>query len=729
MRHCAGRRPCRGRQNRYRGAGGATIDGVDTFDPREVQADWWAEAHDLVDALGHTLVLAQAHNDALLSAAHIDAMFRDAHTLKGLLRTLECAPLADVASSVEDALDHLRMGRMPNGRLAAGVLLRGVETLAAGCARAAAGVALEEQVLADVQRQLSQQAALSGSVVHASASTTPTLAPAGELDDLEQHRVASAQAAGRRIVRVSTRLPIEQMERGFADTEATLRQYGEVLARVPSHVPNDESLLAFDFLLAANDPQLDVAAVATALHGTACVSAVIASDVAREVGQAPALMLPVRDAPPQSLPHAARPPAPIISAPAAGRAAPAGDAVTAQTVRVDIRRLDRLLHWVSELMLSKQSLQKIGGQLREQPGGAAVAIELLREGELLERRAAALQAGLMQMRMVPIGQLFDRLLRAGQQAAHELGKEVRFVVHGEATELDKHIAEKLVDPMMHLVRNAVDHGIERPEVRRSRGKVPFGTVRLTAKTRGSQVVVQVSDDGSGIDVEAARQTAVARQVITAQAAPLLDAAQIYALLSHPGFSTRREVSAYSGRGVGLDVAKTELERLGGALEVAANEPCGAVFSLVTPVTLAIVSAMVVKSAGQQYALPLGHVVETLAYSEVDTFEASAAQRMLRVRGHVMPLLDLAHTFGLTESASNDAALQYVVVVGIAQKRLALLVNDLVTQQDIVIKSLGNRLAGATLFAGAAEIGGRQLVLVLNTLALLQHAEDGRDGHA
>ena len=731
------------------------------MEPSGSDGSWWAEAQELTDGLGNTLLAARgAGAERPFSARQVDALFRQAHTLKGLYRMLGSASLGELSHAMEEALDQLRKGRRVDPPRTYALLLRGVEALSAGATRAQAHVALDEAAMQALARQFAEAgaevggpqpnfsqkrphsaapgsasalvAALGVAPASFSASTETTTnavpaeiaaalraaapAHAQGLSDLELERLQSALAQHQRVIRYSAQWRLDALEQGFLAVEEALSGEGELLAQaVQPLVDGEQAALRCDFYVALGSASVDPSALSERL----------ARIGGSELKWAPVVDLPVRGASGMGLLLAG----PVTAAgaaggrPLAGRYGGGSDAA-AQTVRVDIRRVDRLLNSVNELTNTKLVLEELSAQLASKPATASAAVALLRESEALERRLKSLQTGLMQVRMVAVGQLFERLLRAGQQAAHELGKEVRFVVHGEATELDKFIAEKLVDPLLHLVRNAVDHGIERPADRRSKGKPAFGTVQLIARTRGGQVAVQVVDDGAGIDVAAIRVSAVQRALVTPAAAAALDEREVLLLLCHPGFSTRHEVSAYSGRGVGLDVAKTELEHLGGAIEISTLAGAGATVSLVTPVTLAIVPALLVAAATQEFALPLAHVVEAVAFEKDDAF-VSHGQPFLHVGTRSVPLVDLAHHYAGVVPASEaiDAArLRFVVLVGLGHKRLALLVDDLVAQRDIVVKSLGPRLTQVRSFAGAAELGGGRLILVLNTLTLLHDAE-------
>ncbi|QRK05326.1 chemotaxis protein CheA [Archangium violaceum] len=390
-----------------------------------------------------------------------------------------------------------------------------------------------------------------------------------------------------------------------------------------------------------------------------------------------------------------------------------------QTVRVDISRLDALMNTVGELLLIKANLQRMAENARQQEGVVAHSKlwgqELSRETRQLERKLDALQQGLLEARMVPVGQVFDRLARLVRRIAREAGKEIDFIIGGGDVELDKLIVEELSDPLMHIIRNAIDHGAESPEVRQAAGKPRRARVSLRAEQKGNHVVIEVSDDGAGIDEVGVRETALRKGLITEAQAREMSRRELLNLIFLPGFSTARSVSELSGRGVGLDVVKNNIGNLSGIIDVWSERGQGTAFHITLPVTLAIIRALVVGVSGRTYAVPLNSVLEILSVkpSEIRTVER---REVLDVRGTTLPLMRLARVFNHPER-QNDR--HFVVVAGLAQERLGIAVDELQGQQDIVVKSLGGRLQGVRGISGAADLANRRTVLVLDVGALLE----------
>jgi two-component system chemotaxis sensor kinase CheA len=390
-------------------------------------------------------------------------------------------------------------------------------------------------------------------------------------------------------------------------------------------------------------------------------------------------------------------------------------------VRVDIRKLDRLMTVVGELVLVKSSLLAVAERLKAQGGDQVLAAELQRANRTLERRLAELQSGILEVRMVPLEQVFDKLARMVRKIAREVGKEIEFDVSGGEVELDKLIVEELSDPLMHLIRNAIDHAVEPPDRRALAGKPRAGRVSLSAAQKGNHVQIVVEDDGAGIDEDRIREVAVQRGLATAESVRELGRREVMNLIFVPGFSTARQVTSLSGRGVGMDVVKNNIANLSGIIDLQTERGRGTRFEITLPVTLAIVRALVVAAAGRTYAVPLNSVLEILEVRARDVRTLSTRE-VISVRGATLPLVRLSRFFGLSGAAAPERL--FVVVVGLAQERLGVAVDDLVGQQDVVVKPLGAALQGVRGIAGATDLGSRRTVLVLDVGAIIEDVVSG-----
>ncbi|HSJ95901.1 MAG TPA: chemotaxis protein CheA, partial [Myxococcota bacterium] len=392
-----------------------------------------------------------------------------------------------------------------------------------------------------------------------------------------------------------------------------------------------------------------------------------------------------------------------------------------ETVRVDIRKLDELMNLVGELVIQRGAIGALVDQLLLEPRAARLARELAKVHKALDRKLQELQAGVLEVRMVPLRQVFEKLSRVVRRLRRDSGKDVRLEIRGGDTELDKLIVEDLADPLMHVVRNAFDHALEPVEERAAAGKPAEGTIRIEAHQRGSHVVIQVSDDGRGIDLDALRARAVARGLVAADAA--LTAKETLDLIFLPGFSTREEVTETSGRGVGMDVVRENVNSLGGLVHVESRRGHGTTISLTLPITLAIIQALVVGAGEQRFAIPLTSVLESLLIDDSEILR-SEGRELLNLRGEPLPLRRLHVEFGLP--APPPGARLAVVVVGLGDVRAGLLVERLEGQQDAVIKPIQGPVRSVRGIAGATELGDRGTVLVVDVAALVEDAARRRE---
>ena len=396
-----------------------------------------------------------------------------------------------------------------------------------------------------------------------------------------------------------------------------------------------------------------------------------------------------------------------------------------QTVRVDIRKLDRLMTIVGELAIVKTAITRLSDRARTKAADPReLAMELQRLNRNFDRHLAQMQGGILEVRMVPLGQVFDKLARVVRQISREVGKEVNLVVTGAETEIDKLIVEELSDPLMHMILNAIDHAIEMRAERLRVGKPPVGTIALNAFQKGNHVVLEIEDDGAGMDPKIIVAAAVRRGVVTQEDSVLLSPREVLSLVFMPGFTTREVATDLSGRGVGLDVVKTNISKLGGVVDITSDVGIGTKLTITLPITLAIINVLLVEIAGRLFAVPLANVDEAIVLdtSQLRTIDS---REVLTVRGGSLPLCRLSELFGL---ASERRRRDFVVVAQVAGRRLGLVVDELVGQRDIVIKPLGASLKGVRGFAGATELGDQRVALVLDVAALIEevlHSTEAR----
>jgi two-component system chemotaxis sensor kinase CheA len=381
---------------------------------------------------------------------------------------------------------------------------------------------------------------------------------------------------------------------------------------------------------------------------------------------------------------------------------------TSKTVRVDIDRLDNLMNLVSELIIIKTRLEDAGDNRGRQNESEAI--------EYLERITTNLHDAVMKVRMVPIERVFNRFPRMVRDLSKDLGKDINLIMSGEETEVDRTVIDEIGDPLIHLIRNSIDHGIEEIEKRIELGKQRTGTVKLSAYPDGNSVVIEVEDDGSGINIEKVKNKAIERGIITHQDTQLMDHTELIQLLFSPGFSTADKISDISGRGVGLDVVKTKIESLGGIVEADTTLGKGTKFIIRLPLTLAIIQALLVVVGPEKYAIPLNSI------KEITTIEKSSIRRVQKnevvlYRDSTLPILRLSELLNVpntNEDDMNDDEDVIVVIVKKGDKDAGLIVDKLIGQQEIVIKSLGKYLSTIKSIAGATILGNGSVALIVDT---------------
>lgn len=390
-----------------------------------------------------------------------------------------------------------------------------------------------------------------------------------------------------------------------------------------------------------------------------------------------------------------------------------------QTIRVDVSRLDSLVNLVGELVLSRNMLSQIAGELENKFENEYLVEQLLVATNSIGMNTTELQLAIMKTRMIAIGKVFNKFPRVVRNIARDTGKEIELIISGEETELDKQVIESIGDPLLHMIRNSCDHGVETPEVRLAKGKPRMGTVNLSAYHEGNHVVIEIKDDGAGMDPDKLKRKAIEKGVITVDEANSMDDKQAFSLIFKPGFSTAEKITNISGRGVGMDVVRTNIEKLNGIITIDSKINEGSTFYLKLPLTLAIIQALLVEVAGETFAIPLASVVETVRITneEIHSFEG---REVLKLRDRVLSLIRLDEAFALDELEQDEI---YVVVVALAEKQLGFIVDKLIGQEEIVIKSLGDYLGGNPGIAGATITGDGRVRLILDVAGVIEVAQN------
>jgi len=688
----------------------------------KVREDFFSEAQEIVETLSRNLLkLDDAHRTKRSDPGLVNEAFRAVHTLKGLSSLFGAQTMGNVAHHLEDILDDLRLGRVPLDDRVVDVLFRAVEVFNELLASEKSASPPPSQAVEALLARIRQIGAPEGPV----AATGPIeydldVGMLAVLTEYEEHRLRTNIEQGNRLYRLRVRFDLVTIDKALEEIKESAKKFGEIITYLPTGDAGSADTIELDLLMAsmADVPTLNrelgaenVIVEEIPRIGGAAIKAETAEAAERIVNAE------VLEQGMSLVPNAQRE---LVS----GRDK---DTVSlrsvSQTVRVDIRRLDHLMNIVGELAIVRGTLAKVSERVRGE-GQRSLAMELQRLHRTFERRLAEMQAGILEVRMVPLGQVFERLARVVRQISREVHKEIRLVITGSETEIDKLIVEELSDPLMHMIRNAIDHGIEVADKRAQVGKPPIGTIALNAFQKGNHVMLEVEDDGRGIDETAVLDRAIRLGKVSPEEARELTRLEVLSLIFLPGVSTRDSVDDLGGRGVGMDVVKNNISKLGGVIDVHSETGIGTKIAITLPITLAIVSALLMRASDQTFALPLSSVSEAIPFdgSVVRNIDGHS---VMSLRGTTLPICRLDEMFGL-ERTTGIPRRQFAVVASLGARRLGLVVDQLVGEQDIVIKPLGRSLRDVRGFAGATELGDERVGLVLDAAAIIEEVLAGTE---
>ena len=643
----------------------------------------------------------------------LNDIFRNAHTLKGMSATMGYTKIAELTHDMENILDALRKEQMEVTEDIVDTLLKCGDSLRQMVESIGEGGSEDVVDISEVAAKLS--ALLKGESTSAAPAAAPSPAKAApaELDnsmeysDTDREVIKKAKDSGLQAFHVKVTLVencILKSARSYMVMN-TLDQMGDVIKSVPPAEDLEQEKFEHSFDVAVVT-DAEAKAIEEALMSISEIEKVEVTDAAKEMEAA-----------------AAPSPAPAAGAlpvPAASKAAVPADKKTkalapekklrsGQSVRVDIEKLDTLLNLVGELVINKVRLGQIGTTHR--------LTELTETLEQMDRVTTDLQTVVMKVRMVPVGQVFNRFPRMVRDLAKELDKDINLTIEGEETELDRTVIDEIGDPLMHLLRNSLDHGIEHPDDREAKGKPRTGEVGLIARHEGNNVVIMVTDDGSGIDAEVIRRKAVEKGMISQDEADNLSDADAVRLIFLPGFSTAEKITDVSGRGVGMDVVRSKIESLGGHVDVETKIDEGSVFKIKLPLTLAIIQALLVRVEQEMYAIPLGSIDRTINITQED-IKTVQNKEVIVLRGQIIPIIRLGDVLNVPREEGEEHDDIFVVVVHIGERKAGIVVDTLIGQQEIVIKTLGKLLAGLKVISGATVLGDGRVALILDVSALM-----------
>jgi len=643
--------------------------------------EFLAEAEDILEDLNQQLILLEGMvEEGSVDPDIVNAIFRGVHSLKGLSGMFGFEGVSSLSHQLEYLLDALRLGKVAITADVTSTIFQALNSL--------------KELSEDIGRTGAESTEVSGvaAMIEAAISGGSAVEKRSLIDDLvidselvsvlteyEEHRLKENIKVKNNIFLVKARFDLTTFDKDLTALNDKLKSMGEIISTLPSSGLSPDAGIQFNLVV-----------------GTKETGEKIREEVSSD-------RIEVEDIKYKSAEKKVEAAAPTLRS-------------MSKTVRVDIGRLDRLMNIVGELVLSKNIITQLGKDLRDMQGFTGIAVDLHKAARTFERKLGELQEGVIEVRMVPIGQIFTRLAQAVRKYAGDVGKDIHLETFGEDTELDKLMVEDMSDPLMHLIRNSIDHGIETAAVRARRGKPERGLIRLNSYPKGNRVVITVEDDGGGIDHEKVRRIAVDKELISES--DVLGKRDILDLIFMPGFSTSEKVSEVSGRGVGMDVVKKNVSKLSGMIDVETEIGAGTKFIITLPITLAILKALIVEVSTETFAVPLSSVLESLMVTR-DKVEKVERREVITLRGETLPLLRLDKVFGLPRSEEGEYL--YIVVVGIAERRLGFVVDRLVGQQEIVIKSIGDKLKGVPGIAGATELGDNEVVLVMDVESLIDEA--------
>lgn len=665
----------------------------------------------------------------------INDLFRSAHSLKGASGTMGFTPIVAMTHAAEDLLDRLRQGKMDVSLEMIDVLLAVTDRVKAMLAQ----VELRQEITVGFEDLVSSMRGLLEGEKPV-VSVNPQVNSATEenalenfvpldfsLTQSEREKVNDAHLLGHGVYQVDVQLAPGTLMKAVRAMMVTqrLEGMGTVVKLLPSiedlEVGNAEG---FSLLVLSDERSGEMR---REVLGISELEEVV-------IHSYPVADLLIEDSPiwpeervdlvAEEKPFPASSQSSLVVEPKGigmGASAPLTEASNGEgntqvhTIRVDTVRMDNLINLVGEMVITRTRLVQIGLDLKAQYNTDSTVNNLNEANVYLGRLMNDLQESVMRLRMVAIGTVFGRFPRLVRDLAKKTGKEIDLILKGEDTELDKTVVEVIGDPLMHLIRNAVDHGIESPEVRRAAGKPEVGTITLDAYHEGNHIAILISDDGAGLPLDKIRNIAASKGLIGEREE--LSDHDISNLIFLPGFSTADTVTDISGRGVGMDVVKKALNNLGGMVDITTLKGKGSTFTIRLPLTLAIIQALLVEVGKEIYAVPLSSVLETLLVNRAE-IKTVGGLPMVQLRGNTLPLISLQEKFDLPipESPSNEV---FVVVVGFGDKALGLIVDELRGQQEIVIKSLGDFLNNLPGIAGATILGDGKVTLILDIGSLIQ----------
>lgn len=672
------------------------------------------ESHEHLQSLNEGLLSLEENSD---DVSVVNEIFRNAHTLKGMSATMGYNKIAELTHEMEDVLDLIRKEQLKLNEDIIDTLFKCLDSLEQMINSVGDGEAEDVVDVTDLVAKLSSIS--KGTPMPKAADATAEAAPQEAADspsivltDIDKDVLKQAKESGMIGVHVQVTLAatcLLKSARSYMVMNA-LDELGDVIKSVPPAEDLEQEKFdhTFDVLLITAAEVKDVEEALESISEIEKVSVNVVDTEAKAEEKATSAEAPKAA---EAKPQAKAPVKTPAKAPAKKEAAKKDAAHhkhQSQSVRVDIDKLDTLMNLMGELVINKVRLEQIGQTHR--------LAELTETLEQMDRVTTDLQNIVMKVRMVPVSAVFNRFPRMVRDVSKELNKEINLTIEGEETELDRTVIDEIGDPIMHLLRNSLDHGVEHPDDREAKGKPRTGEVGLIARHEGNNVVIMVTDDGAGINADVIRRKAVEKGMISQEDADKLDDADAVRLIFLPGFSTADKITDISGRGVGMDVVRSKIEALSGHVDVETKIDEGSVFKIKLPLTLAIIQAMLVKVQEEMYAIPLGSIDSTINIQPTD-IKTVRNKEVIVLRGEIIPIIRMEETLQVPHVKDSDEI--FVVVVHAGEAKAGIVVDNLIGQQEIVIKTLGNLFAGLKMFSGATVLGDGRVALILDVATMMQ----------
>jgi two-component system, chemotaxis family, sensor kinase CheA len=649
--------------------------------------DFISEAEEILESLSGDLhQLEVSVKEKQVRAELINKIFREFHSLKGISAMQGFQSISSFTHELETLLDKLRLGRISLTSEMIGLLYHSLDALT--------------QLITEISREGREKTDTSRLVHQIRESLTGEISAPEEMDlselvleedllnsltEYELHRLRESLRSGSNLYNIRLTFDKKTFDRDLRAITELLRSHGEIVSTLPYFDSSEErDRMVFLLIFSTNQSGQSLHQILEGKY---------------------AKINNLRKASPEGEPIEKK----------IEKLGPSLKSLS-RTVRIEIQRLDDVMNLVGELVILKSMLNSFGRDLSKLPGMHRYGANLSRVVLDLEKRLRELQRSLVEIRLVPISQIFNRLRRMVRRVSEETNKKIDLQFYGEDIELDKVLIEQLSDPLMHMIINSIDHGIESGEERKKAGKPENGLIQITAFQRGNNVAIQVQDDGRGIQLLKVREQAAKRGLIPKD--HMIDMRECIDLIFSPGFSSQEEVTKRSGRGVGLDVVKKNITELRGTIDLTTEQGVGTTIEITLPITLAIIQALIVEANKNRYAIPLHSVSETFTIPNSEIKQINGKE-ICTFQNKTLPLIRIHDVFKL--SGTNHREQLVIVILKLAEQDIGLIVDELKGQEEIVIKSIGERLKNIAGIAGATEIGEKKPILVLDPESIVQKA--------